>query len=250
MAVRNAQLYQQVPLAGFWKPLLEKRRKLTGIPKARRRAWAIGVAIAAIILFVVPWPLRVAGPARVLPGRRAAVTSLVDGVVVSVLRREGDTVEAGETIATLKDESFAADLAAAGTLEDLAQSDIARARANGDAAAVFDAQSRQDEARARIALAQDRLSRTRLIAPASGIIVTARIEERVGQLLPPGAEFCVVADLQNVIAEVAVPEGDASLVRTDEKTTLKFNPYPGRTFHGSVERVAAQRSRKRERNAS
>ena len=44
VAVRNAQLYQQVPLAGFWKPLLEKRRKLTGIPKARRRAWAIGAA--------------------------------------------------------------------------------------------------------------------------------------------------------------------------------------------------------------
>ena len=32
VAVRNAQLYQQVPLAGFWKPLLEKRRKVLAIP--------------------------------------------------------------------------------------------------------------------------------------------------------------------------------------------------------------------------
>ena len=205
VAVRNAQLYQQVPLAGFWKPLLEKRQKLTAIPKARRRAWAIGAAVAAVILFVVPWPLRVAGPARVLPGRRAAVTSLVDGVVVSVLRREGDTVRAGETIATLKDESYAAELAAARTAEDLAESDIARARTAGDAAAAYGAQARRDEARAQIALAQDRLARTRLIAPASGIIVTPRIEERVGQLLPLGAEFCVVADVQDVIGRSRRP---------------------------------------------
>jgi RND family efflux transporter MFP subunit len=240
VAVRNAQLYQQVPLAGFWKPLLEKRQKLTAIPKARRRAWAIGAAVTALVLFVAPWPLRVAGPARVLPGRRAAVTSLVDGVVAAVLRREGDTVQAGETIATLKDEAFAADLAAARTAEGLAESDIARARAAGDAAGVYDAEARRDEARAKSSLAQDRLARTRLVAPASGIIVTPRIEERVGQLLPRGAELCVVADLHDVTAEVAIPESDSALVRRDGKTTLKFNPYPGRSFVGSVERVGAQ----------
>ena len=40
VAVRNAQLYQQVPLVGFWKPLLERRRKLLGMPRRRRLAWA------------------------------------------------------------------------------------------------------------------------------------------------------------------------------------------------------------------
>ena len=44
VAVRNAQLYQQVPLAGFWKPLLEKRRKFSAIPRRRRRTWVIGAA--------------------------------------------------------------------------------------------------------------------------------------------------------------------------------------------------------------
>jgi RND family efflux transporter MFP subunit len=168
------------------------------------------------------------------------VTSLVDGVVVSVLRREGDTVKAGDTIATLKDESYAADLAAAKTAEDIARSDIARAREAGNPAALYDAEARRDEARARSVLAQDRLSRTRLVAPASGVIVTPRIEERVGQLLPLGAEFCVVADVADVTAEVAIPESDASLVQAGARTTLKFNPYPGRTFRGAVERVAAQ----------
>ncbi len=238
VAVRNAQLYQQVPLAGFWKPLLEKRRKLAAIPKSRRRAWAIRVGVAALILVVAPWPLRITGPARVLPGRRAAVTSMVDGVVGTVLRREGDRVEAGDVIATLKDESYQAALAEARSNLTLAESDIARSRQNADAGAVFDAEARRREALARIALEEDRLSRTRLTAPASGVIVTPRIEERVGQLLSRGAELCVVADVRNVTAEVAVPESDAGLVKAGQKTTLKFNSYPGSLFRGEVARVA------------
>ncbi len=184
VAVRNAQLYRQVPLAGFWKPLLEKKRKLGALPEGRRRRWAIGIAVAVLALCILPWPLRIAAPARVLPGKRAAVTSLVDGVVATVLHREGDQVAAGEVIATLKDESYAADLAAARSALAIAESEVSRAREAGDPAAVFDAAARRDEARARIALEEERLAQTRLKAPSAGIIITPRIEERVGQLLP------------------------------------------------------------------
>jgi RND family efflux transporter MFP subunit len=240
VAVRNAQLYQQVPLAGFWKPLLEKRRKFSEIPRRRRRTWAIGAAVAAFILVVFPWPLRIGGPARVLPGRRAAVTSLVDGVVASVLHREGDAVAAGDVIATLKDEGFQADLAAAGTELALAESEISSAREAGSASAVYDAEARRNQARALIALDNERLAQTRLRAPAAGVIVTPRIEERVGQLLARGTEFCVVADVSRLTAEIAIPESEAALVAPGHRVTLKFNPFPGRTFHGTVERVAAR----------
>jgi RND family efflux transporter MFP subunit len=240
VAVRNAQLYQQVPLVGFWKPLLEKRRRLAAIPKHRRKAWGIGAAVAILILFAVPWPLRISGPARALPGHRAAVTSLVDGVVKTVLRREGDTVAAGEVIATLKDESYNASLAEARTAHGIAASEVARARQEGDAAAISDAEARRNQALARIALDEDRLARTLLRAPSSGVILTPRIEERVGQFLARGAELCVVADVHTITAEVAVPESDASLVQAGQKVVLKFNPYAGRTFRGTVARVAAR----------
>jgi GAF domain-containing protein len=240
VAVRNAQLYRQVPLAGFWKPLLEKKRRLGAVPEKRRRRLTIGIAAAVLALCILPWPLRIAAPARVLPGRRAAVTSLVDGVVATVLRREGDRVHAGEVIATLKDESFAAGLASARSDLAIAESEVSRAREAGDPGAVFDAASRRDEAMARIALEDERLAQTRLKAPASGVIITPRIEERVGQLLPRGAELCVVADVQTLTAEVAVPESEAGLVGPGQPATLKFNPFPGRSFHGTVERVAAR----------
>jgi RND family efflux transporter MFP subunit len=240
VAVRNAQLYQQVPLAGFWRPLLEKRRRLSVIPRRRRLAWGIGAVVAAIILFLVPWRLRVAGPARILPGRRAVVTAGVDGIVKTVAHREGDAVAPGEVIATLEDESYQAALADARSAYQIAESEVARAREAGNAGAMFVAQSRRDELAARITMEEDHLAHTSLRAPAAGVIVTPRLEERVGQNLARGAELCVVADVGTVTAEVAVPEADASLIQTGQTAELKWNPYPTRTFRGRVDRVGAR----------
>jgi biotin carboxyl carrier protein len=224
VAVRNAQLYQQVPLAGFWKPLLERRQRIFEIPKRRRLAWGISGLVILLLLFV-PWRVRLAGPARILPGRRAAVTAGVEGVVQSVLKREGDRVAAGEVIATLKDESYGADLEEARSNLAIAQSDVARFQEAGNPAAMFEAQSRRDELRAKIALATDRFQRTRIRAPVEGVIVTPRIEERVGQHLESGGELCVVADVRTVTAEVAV--SDARLPRLSGKSRLPCPPGGG-----------------------
>ncbi|HTD52794.1 MAG TPA: GAF domain-containing protein, partial [Thermoanaerobaculia bacterium] len=240
VAVRNAQLYRQVPLSGFWKPMLEKRRRLSEIPRQRRRVWVAGALVAAVVLFLVPWRLRVGGPARILPGRRTVVTAGVDGIIKAVLHREGDTVSANEVIATLEDESYQAALADARSAYQIAASEVARAREAGNAAAMFEAQSRRDELASRINMEAEHLARTSLRAPAAGVIVTPRLEERVGQNLVRGAELCVVADVGTVTAEVAVPEADASLIRSGQTADLKWNPYPTRTFRGQVDRVGAR----------
>jgi RND family efflux transporter MFP subunit len=239
VAVRNAQLYQQVPLAGFWKPLLERRQRIFEIPKRRRLAWGIS-GLAILLLLFVPWRIRLAGPARILPGRRAAVTAGVEGVVQSVLKREGDRVAAGEIIATLKDESYGADLEEARSNLAIAESDVARFQEAGNPAAMFQAQSRRDELRAKIELATDRFQRTRIRAPLEGVIVTPRIEERIGQHLESGGELCVVADVRTVTAEVAVAEADAGLLSPGEEVKLKLNPFPTRVFRGFVTRVGSQ----------
>jgi len=240
VALRNAQLYHQVPLAGFWKPLLERRRKLLEIPRQRRQAWAIGAAIAVVVLIAVPWKIRVAAPARILPSRSVAVAAGVDGIVQEVLHREGDRVAAGEAIARLRLEGFQADLAEARSALQIAESEIARNRTAGDSAAMFAAQSRRDELQAKAALEEDRLARAILRSPIEGVIVTPHIEQRVGEYLARGAELCVVADAGTVTAEVAVPETDAALLRPGQKVALKLNPYPTRTFPGEVTRVGAE----------
>ena len=240
VAVRNAQLYQQVPLSGFLKPLLERRQRLAAIPLQRRRAWAIAAAITLVLLFIVPWSIRVAGPTRILPGRRVAVTAEVEGAIRSVERREGDIVRAGDVIAVLQEDDYQAALAHADAAFRIAESNVARYRQENDVSAMSQALAQRDENALRMALARENLSRARLKAPAAGVILTPHLEDRIGQVLAKGAEFCVLADVATVTAEVAVPEADASLLKRGQQVALKLNPYPTRVFRGLVTRIGAE----------
>ena len=239
VAVRNAQLYQQVPLPGFLRPLAERTRKLREKSGSRARQWALGSVAALVLLAVLPWNVRVSGPARVVPGRRIPVTASVEGVVETVALREGDAVAAGAVVATLRDDAYRAALAEARAAEQIANAEVSRHRAEGNAPALFQAAARRDEMRARAALAEEKLERTRLRAPEAGIILTPRLEERVGQLLAPGTEFAVLADTSAVLVDVAVPERDASLLADGQKVDVKVNSYPYRTFPGTVVRLGA-----------
>jgi len=168
------------------------------------------------------------------------VTAGVDGIVSAVMHREGDVVPAGELIATLDDESYGAALADAQAAYQIAASDVAKNREVGNAPAMFEAQSRLEELKARLAMEQQRFDFTRLRAPAAGVIITPRLEERVGQNVARGTEFCVVADVGTVTVEVAVPEEDSTLIRSHQTVELKMNPDPSRTLHGEVTRVGAR----------
>jgi multidrug efflux system membrane fusion protein len=222
------------------KPLAERTRKLTAIiPAARRRTWALAATAALLILVLVPWRVRVGGTARAVPGRRIPVTAFVEGIVVDVSHREGDAVSKGDVLASLKDDSYRAALAEARAAEQIAEAEVARHRAEGNAAAMGQALPRRDEMRARAAWAEERLAFTRLRAPEAGIVVTPRLEERVGQLLPAGAELAVLAETSALIVEVAVPERDAMLLAEGQTAAVKMNAYPTRTFEGRITRLGA-----------
>ena len=239
VALRNAQLYQQVPLAGFWKPLLEKRRKLAAIPGRKKRAWAIGAAVAALILVAVPWRIRIEGPVRILPAREASVTASVPGVVRSVLHREGDRVAPGDVVAVLHSDGFAADEAQAKSDLEIARSELARARSDSDPSAAFQAQARVHEAEARYEEARQQLSDTDLRAPVGGVIVTPHLDEKQGVMLAAGAPFCSIADASKITGEIAVPESETGFLRVGEPVDLKLNSFPTHTFRGTVERIGA-----------
>jgi multidrug efflux pump subunit AcrA (membrane-fusion protein) len=61
----------------------------------------------------------------------------------------------------------------------------------------------------------------------------------VGQFFQRGSELCVIGDVRNVTAEVAVPESEVVLVRPGDPVSVKLNSYPTRLFRGSLTRVGS-----------
>lgn len=74
--------------------------------------------------------------------------------------------------------------------------------------------------------------------PVAGIITTPRLKEKVGQYLEQGAVICVVEDLSNFEAEIAVAEQDARVLVAGQRVTLKPRALPFCTLTGKVDRIA------------
>ena len=103
VALRNAQMYKEVPFISVLQPVLEKKRKFMALEKRRRTLTVVAAAAVLIFLAAAPLPLRVDGDAVVAPLHSAQIQPEVEGVVSKVYVREGDHVTRGQVIASLAD---------------------------------------------------------------------------------------------------------------------------------------------------
>jgi RND family efflux transporter MFP subunit len=241
VAIRNAQLYQQVPLANILQPFAARKQKfLAAIPKGRMREYVERAALVIILLVIIPWPMRVGTDATVVPAEHRFVSTIDGGVVQQVFVHEGDAVEAGQVLAQLDDGEDRVKLAQATAALALARHDLAEAEFRNDPSAAGQAQIRADLHAAEAQLEQRRVDAAQLRAPIDGIVVTPKIEEKAGTMVKPGDPFCEIIDQRRMAAEMSVPETDLSLVREGKNVELKLNAFPTMTFEGTVERIGAQ----------
>ncbi len=79
-------------------------------------------------------------------------------------------------------------------------------------------------------------------SPASGVIVTTRLKEKVGQYVREGELICQVEEPALLEAEIAIPEQEAARVQPGQTVELKARALPFDTFMTQVDRIApAQR---------
>ena len=235
VALRNAQLYQEVPFINLIEPLMKRKRRFLAMEK-RRRISTVTLAVA-ILLFLVfcPVPMRVGGEARVAPVRRALVQPEFDGVVHRVLVREGDRVHRGSVLAEMDDAEFRQSLAEDEAKYGTAVSEMDRALAANDGTTAGVQRANVAYWSAEVGRARERLERTRLRSPIDGIVTTAFVENLSGRKLDAGDLFAEVEDTSHATVDVAVDEQDISLLREGMPAAVKLDGYPTQTFHGQVQ---------------
>lgn len=240
VAIRNARLYQEVPLMSFWQPLMEKKKKLLAVPHARwvELGWKVG--LLALVLIVVPWRMRIGANATVVPGERRVVSAEVEGVLKRVLVHEGQTVAAGTVLAEIDAGNNRIRLEQAQSDLALAKRELAEAEAKRDLGTASQARLRIEMHQAEVDLYRERVEKAELRASISGVVVTSKVEEKVGKLLTPGEAFCELVDQAHMAVEMNVPETEVDLVEPGRAVALKLNAFPTDTFAGTVERVSAK----------
>jgi multidrug efflux system membrane fusion protein len=212
--------------------------------------------------------------AQIVPATRVDLAWKVGGYVESIAEvpgvdgqprplQEGDLVEAGTQLASLRKTDYQQKIAEAkaavaqayavyreAKLDAARDSKLARAGSLPGAAADASRTRRDgadavmDGARARLSQAQSALADSTLTAPMAGVVVKRAIE--VGALAAPGTIAFSIADVHNVKAVFGVPDVFLKQIELGATQKVTTDAFPGVEFEGKVSRIAPsadQRSR-------
>jgi multidrug resistance efflux pump/GAF domain-containing protein len=238
VALRNAQLYHQVPMVDALGALAARKRALLAMPRRKLQLYG-GVALALVAAsFLVRWPLRVTGHAPAFrPMAMTPVRALVPGVVERVLVKEGSPVSQGAALASLRATSLVSDRAATAAAITAAERQAAQAASRGDAAEERLQRIREEALSRELALLDEEIARTTIRAPVSGVVLSPHLHERLGASLEEGDLLLTLGRTDSLELEFGVHQRDVSRVRPGQEVRLRVDALPQRTFAGRVTSV-------------
>ena len=235
VAIRNAKLYAQVPMADALGAFNVRRRALLAAAPRRRAAWVAAVVALVALMTLVRWPLRVpAADARLSPLEGREARALVGGVVEQVMVAEGAAVARGAPLARLRTNELEARRAAALADAEADEREAAMAASAGDAATEGALRARAASRRRDAALAGEAVRFATVRAPVNGIVLTPHPERRVGARVEAGDVVLLVGRVDSLELDFLVDEREVTRVRAGQRVRLRVDAVPERTFEGRV----------------
>jgi RND family efflux transporter MFP subunit len=234
VALRNAQMYKEVPFISVLEPMLNRKRRFMAMEKRRRAVFLTLAAAAVIFLATFPLPMRVDGDAVVAPVRRAQVQPEFEGVVGKVFIREGESVTRGQVLAEMDAWDYRSALAEAQARYQTALLQMNRSLAANDGGEAGIQRVQADYWKAAVDRARELLDRAQLRSPINGVVSTPHVENLAGRRLQYGDSFAEVVDASSIIVDVAIDDTDADLLRVGSKAVIKLNSYATRAFRGKA----------------
>ena len=238
VALRNAQLYHQVPMVDALGAIAAKKQALLAVPRRKLKIYGI-VALALITsALLIRWPFRVAGSDPVFrPMALAPVRALVPGVVERILTREGTTVTQGAPLATLRSTSLSSDRAAIAAAISAAERQAGLAASQGNAADERLHRIRGEALRQELDLIDEQVAFTTIRAPTAGVVLTPHLHENIGASVEEGDLLLTLGRIDTLELEFGVDQRDVSRVLPGQEVRLRVDALPQRTFAGVVTSV-------------
>jgi multidrug efflux pump subunit AcrA (membrane-fusion protein) len=188
-----------------------------------RRAIFAAVATLVTLLSLFPTPYRVSASVRVQPVSPRIVSAPFEAMVEDVMVRPGDVVRAGQSLLKLdgrplrlERQSLDAEIS-----QSAKQKDIALAA--GKVAESQQAQLKYQQLLRRRDLIDRRLDQLTVTSPISGVVVSGDLRQAIGASLELGKVLLEIAPLHRVLAEVAIPEYEISMIRPNRPARIRID---------------------------
>ena len=95
---------------------------------------------------------------------------------------------------------------------------------------------------------EQKIRQARITAPVSGVISTARVEEKVGKRFDEGETICWIDRTERLRARIQVDEKEIGELRKGQDVRVKVGAYPDRWFDATVQRIAPRAVARGNRN--
>lgn len=169
------------------------------------------------------------------------VIAKTSGVALSVLAEEGQMVRAGQTLVRLDASRATLQAAQAAAMMRKLESNYARSRQLAEQKLISANDNEQlrydlENARATNKLANLELSYANVKAPISGVIAQRSI--KAGNFVQINTPIFRIVDTSRLEAVLNVPERELATLKPGLPVQLQVDAMPGKTFTGSVDRIA------------
>jgi RND family efflux transporter MFP subunit len=180
---------------------------------------------------------RVAARTVVEGSTQIAAVAPFDGFVAEGLVRAGDTVRKGQPLARLDDRDLKLERARWDAERAQLQRRYQVAQSQADRATMGVLAAQVNQAEAQLALAEEKLSRTTLVAPFDGVVVSGDLSQQVGSPLQTGQTLFEVAPLQGFRVMMQVDDRDIAGLALGQHGELVLSGLPDRKLPLSVKRI-------------
>ena len=212
-------------------------RLLFGPSHPALKLGAVAVLAALLAVSFVTMTFRVTAK-TVLEGRtqRAAVAPF-DGFLKSAPHRAGDRVRAGELLATLDDKDLALEKLKWRAELNKLQQKYRQALAKHDRTPLVLLTHQIDQAKFELALAEDKMARSRIVAPISGLVVTGDLTQTLGSPVERGKVLFELAPLDQYRLNIQVDERDMRFVELGQTGAVTLAGRPGRPIPFTITKI-------------
>jgi putative peptide zinc metalloprotease protein len=200
------------------------------------RLQAASAAGLALLIFIPPFASRVSTDLVLEPGRVAPLRAEAGGTISQVFVLQGGEVKPGQVLAILENPQIQASARILAAQLALASSNL-RHNEGSDPQKAAQAARERSRLQQEMAVAQKQVEALEIRAPFAGVITTPEIEQRVGEYLSAGEEFCRLVDRRTMRARVLVRDWELEDLRPGTPAKVKVLPFPYRTYSGHVDQI-------------
>lgn len=228
--------------------LRDKFRKLLGPSHLALKIIGITIVILAIFFLFVKADYRVKAPTVLEGSVQRVVSAPFKGYVINAPKRAGDVVRQGELLCLIDDRELQLEHRKWTTQREQFQKEHREAFAKHDRAQVTIISAKLNQAEAQIALLDEQLSRTRMVAPFDGIVTSGDLSQSLGSPVEQGQVLFEVAPLDSYRVILQVDERDITEVKMGQRGNLVLPSLPGEVFPLQISAITPVSTAKEGRN--